>query len=428
MSLLMKKTMKISRKLLYKEFWEIGITKVVKKYGLDYSKLSKSCKEYNIPVPSSRYWTSLRRGNDVSDLVPPLPIYDDDIIEIFCKSTKSILKVENGTNQSADMLQMFLDRTDAFREQLSFLDNDKVEKIVSTLSGFEIKKNKHLHERVVELRDSIASWDKIAGASVHKRYDYQTGDAIEQPKFMRDISKEQLPRLYKLLDLLFTVFEQIGEGIADTFSIMINQDEVPFEIIESTNKVSHAITKDEAKELARYNEEVKRSEWAWKPHIRKYDYIHNGIFRIKVCNGKYLRDSSNAKLEDMLPDIMILIYTAYWEIKGKREEREEQKRLWREEEQRKELLQERIDAEKDKTIALFNTIDDYRLAMDMRKYAQILSKSKANVDSDYIAWILQKADWVDPTISKTDELLGKREHEKDSEDKNKLQKKRNSFW
>jgi hypothetical protein len=66
--------------------------------------------------------------------------------------------------------------------------------------------------------------------------------------------------------------------------------------------------------------------------------------------------------------------------------------------------------------------------MDMRKYAQILSKSKANVDSDYIAWILQKADWVDPTISKTDELLGKREHEKDSEDKNKLQKKRNSFW
>lgn len=54
--------------------------------------------EYNIPIVSSRYWTSLRSGNDVSD---------DDIIEIFCESTRSILKAENRTTQAADMLQTF---------------------------------------------------------------------------------------------------------------------------------------------------------------------------------------------------------------------------------------------------------------------------------------------------------------------------------
>lgn len=59
--------------------------------------------EYNIPIVSSRYWTSLRSGNDVSD---------DDIIEIFCKSTRSILKAENRTTQAADMLQTFLGRSE----------------------------------------------------------------------------------------------------------------------------------------------------------------------------------------------------------------------------------------------------------------------------------------------------------------------------
>ena len=45
---------------------------------------------------------------------------------------------------------------------------------------------------------------------------------------------------------------------------------------------------------------------------------------------------------------------------------------------------------------------------------------KAHADQDlsaWASWARAKADWYDPTIAKEDELLGKREHEKNQESK-----------
>ena len=42
--------------------------------------------------------------------------------------------------------------------------------------------------------------------------------------------------------------------------------------------------------------------------------------------------------------------------------------------------------------------------------------------------MLKKADWIDPTISAEDELLGKRDHEKSREDKFKFLKEERSYW
>lgn len=48
-------SMKFERNRLYDEIWEISLTGVAKKYGLNYTKLVQVCKENDIPYPSSSY-------------------------------------------------------------------------------------------------------------------------------------------------------------------------------------------------------------------------------------------------------------------------------------------------------------------------------------------------------------------------------------
>ncbi|MBU3207715.1 hypothetical protein [Clostridium algidicarnis] len=223
------------------------------------------------------------------------------------------------------------------------------------------------------------------------------------------------------------MFEQIGEIVTDDLCIQFGKDTVSFEIIESTDKVNHELTKEEAQQLVKYNDEIKRQSYVSKPNIRKYDYIPNGIFRIKMRNGKYIRDTKLNKLEDMIPEIVLLFYQYYFEIRNRREEWEETQRIREEEKQKARVLQERIDQEKKKTRELLNIISDYKLANEIRKFVDILKESD-KADQETIEWMSRKADWIDPTISAEDELLGKREHHKTDDEKDKLLKEEKYYW
>lgn len=296
------------------------------------------------------------------------------------------------------------------------------------MSEFEISESKRIHKKVITYKESIIAWNKRVKASERDYYDprYQRND-LSQPKFIKDVSKEQLPRLYRILDMLCTIFEKLGEIIIDDLRIQIGKDIVSFEVIESTDKVNHELTKEEAQQLVKYNDEVKRHSYVSKPNIRKYDYIPNGLLRIKMSNGKYIKDTKSNKLEDMLPEIVILFYQCYFEIRTQREDWEEAQRKCEEEKQKARMLQERIDQEKKKTREFLNMLSDYKLADEIRKFVGIL-KDSDKADQETIEWMSRKADWIDPTISAEDELLGKREHYKSDEEKNKFLKEEKYYW
>ena len=44
-------------------------------------------------------------------------------------------------------------------------------------------------------------------------------------------------------------------------------------------------------------------------------------------------------------------------------------------------------------------------------------KDIGKTDEETLQWILNKANWIDPTISMEDDLLGKRDHHKSKEEK-----------
>ena len=250
---------------------------------------------------------------------------------------------------------------------------------------------------------------------------------MKQPKFIIDVSTEQLPRLYKILDILFSLFEQFGEVITDDLSIQISKDIISFEIIESKDTITHSLTKEEAQRLVIYNDEVKRRSYVSKPKIPKYDYVPNGIFKIKLSNGKYIKDTKTIKLEDMIPETAILFYQCYFEIRNKREEYEKAQVIWEEQRRKAKELQDYINLEKVKTRDFLNILSDFKLANEIREFACVL-KDIGKTDEETLQWILNKANWIDPTISMEDDLLGKRDHHKSKEEKDAFLKETRHYW
>lgn len=433
--------MKFSREQLYKEIWEISARQVANKYGLNYPELLKKCKEYSIPLPNGKYWYNKNNGLDIQGLIVVLPNSNVEEIEVEKQAVKikkeisgeilpthEEIKEPDTVQNIEESTEKFLFDVDVVRSSLDYLECEKIDTIISVMSTFEVKENKRLHKKVSSYKESVVNWYKRVKASERNYYDsrYQR-NTLEQPKFIKEISSEQLPRLYRILDTLFSVFEQIGEIVTDDLCIRFGKDTVSFEIIESTDKINHELTKEEAQQLVKYNDEIKRQSYASKPNIRKYDYIPNGIFRIKMPNGKYIKDTKSNKLEDMIPEIVMLFYQYYFEIRNRREEREEKQRIREEEEKKARLLQERIDQEKKKTREFLNVVSDYRLANEIRKFVDILRESD-KTDQETITWMSRKADWIDPTISAEDELLGKRDHQKSNEEKDKYLKEERYYW
>lgn len=438
--------MKFTREQLYKEIWETSARQVAIKYSLNYQKLLNQCKEINLPLPGGKYFYNRQHGLDIDNLITPLPDSKVSDIEVekqrsriqkketvveFEKdiriNTEKTLETDSNQNKTVNKVKILFDR-DTLYSSLNFLEREKKDSIIKILSEFEISERKRLHKKVVAYKESIVVWHKRVKASERDYYDprYRRND-LSQPKFIKDVSEEQLPRLYRILDTLITIFEKIGERITNDLRIQIGKDTVDFEVIESTVKVNHELTKEEARQLVEYNDEVKRRSYASKPNIRKYDYIPNGLLRIKVSNGEYIKDTKLNKLEDMIPEIVILFYQRYFEIRTQREDWEETQRKREEEKQKARMLQERIDQEKKKTREFLNMLSDYKLADEIRKFVGIL-KDSDKADQETIEWISRKADWIDPTISAEDELLGKREHYKSDEEKNKFLKEEKYYW
>ncbi|HED6497193.1 cellulose synthase [Listeria monocytogenes] len=435
--------MKFSRDQLYQEIWEISARQVANKYGLNYPALLKKCKEHSIPLPKGKYWYNKKNGIDIQELIIALP--DSSVKEIEVEKQAVKIKKEKATSgeilpihediketdtvpSNEESITKFLFDVDWVRSSLDCLESEKIETIISVLSTFELKENKRLHKKVSSYKESVVNWNKRVKAAERNYYDSRyERNTLEQPKFLKEISSEQLPRLYRILDTIFSVFEQIGEIVTDDLCIRFGKDTVSFEIIESTDKINHELTKEEAQQLVKYNDEIKRQSYASKPNIRKYDYIPNGIFRIKMPNGKYIKDTKSNKLEDMIPEIVLLFYQCYFETRNRREQREEAQRIREEEKQKARILQERIDQEKKKTREFLNILSDYRLANEIRKFVHILKESD-KADQETIEWMSRKADWIDPTISADDELLGKREHHKADEEKDKFLKEEKYYW
>ena len=62
---------KMNREVLYNEIWEISAACTARKYNIPYNELLRLCKEKQIPIPPSGYWTKLSFGKPVEKIQLP---------------------------------------------------------------------------------------------------------------------------------------------------------------------------------------------------------------------------------------------------------------------------------------------------------------------------------------------------------------------
>ncbi len=96
-------------------------------------------------------------------------------------------------------------------------------------------------------------------------------------------------------------------------------------------------------------------------------------------------------------------------MRDKRLEQEYEKQKKKEEKERKNQKAKHINDKKARVKKLVTEAHDYQTAMQIRKYASTISNKK------YKDWVLQKADWLDPSVARNDEILGLRDYSNDLE-------------
>jgi hypothetical protein len=137
---------KLSRELLYNEIWEISASGVAKKYNTPYAELLRLCKEIDIPIPPSGYWTRLRLGMPVEQIQLPESSQSEVILPINVepkrsrRSTNSELAndMEEGKSKviaSEDETPLQTEDAEEQSEDDATNDNDSSQLTYRTVSG-----------------------------------------------------------------------------------------------------------------------------------------------------------------------------------------------------------------------------------------------------------------------------------------------------
>lgn len=444
-----KGIVKLTRKQLYDEIWALSVAGVARKYNLNYGKLIATCKAENVPFPSSGYWTRKNMGKDVSNEAVELSGHEETEISLITNDAtiKRIRKakaeiVENKQTDIIEDAKVVVEELQQNKAEniskwsggmLEFLDETERNKVLEIACNLQVNQNTRLHKTLVQYKKDIADYkSKLREAQNRLYYNPRYNKPENEPEFFKEMSDECMPRAIAILDTVFKAIESMGGSINSDLSVKIRGDIVRFRMVESQDQVKHEMTKQEALALVKYNDDIKNHRWASKPQIRKYDKVYNGKLRIVFGERSYIRDTDSEKLEDRLGDILVTLYEKAEENRIAREAREEAERKRVEEARRREENRQRKEQEIHLVKELVNKAEDYRIAKEIREYIQaMIDSGSEDITPEWIEWAEKKADWYDPSIATEDEYLGKRQHEKSAEEKEKsLQDsiRKNWYW
>ena len=433
-----KGIVKLTRKQLYDEIWALSVAGVARKYNLNYGKLIATCKVENIPFPSSGYWTKKNMGKDVSNEIAEFSGLEDTEISLITKDAvvKRVRKAkaevvekvhtditeELDVTAEEDLLQKKTENIPKWSDGiLDYLDETERNKVLEYACNLQISQSTRLHKMLVQYKKDIADYkSKLKEAQSRPYYNPRHNKPENEPEFFKEMSDECMTRAIAILDTVFKSIESLGGSINSDLSVKIRDDIVRFRMVESQDQVKYEMTKQEAQALVKYNDDIKNHRWASKPQIRKYDKVYNGKLRIVFGERSYIRDNDSEKLEDRLGDILVTLYEKAEENRIVREAREEAERKRVEEARRREENRQRKEQEIRLVKELVNKAEDYRIAKEIREYIQaMIDSGNEDITPEWIEWALKKADWYDPSIATEDEYLGKRQHEKSAEEKEK---------
>lgn len=301
-----KGIVKLTRKQLYDEIWALSVAGVARKYNLNYGKLIATCKVENISFPSSGYWTKKNMGKDVSNEIVEFSGLEDTEISLITKDAvvkrirkakaEVVEKVHTDVTEELDVAveedlsQKKMENIPKWPDGiLDYLDETERNKVLEYACNLQISQSTRLHKMLVQYKKDIADYkSKLKEAQSRPCYNPRHNKPENEPAFFKEMSDECMSRAIAILDTVFKSIESLGGSINSDLSVKIRDDIVRFRMVESQDQVKHEMTKQEAQELVKYNDDIKNHRWASKPQIRKYDKVYNGKLRIEFGERSYI--------------------------------------------------------------------------------------------------------------------------------------------
>ena len=214
-------SMKFERKKLYDEIWDISLTGVSKKYGLNYTKLVQACKENNIPYPSSAYWTKKNMGLDYSTEIAELPEAEEKEIEVPLKNTG--LLIDEKVSDKDKFIKEF--------NFLNFLEEDEKKKVAEAIYELSVDKYKRKHKVIVEYKNKKKEKRREERKANYFNPYYNIHNYVEKGYFA-NVSKIQKDRCMKILSAIYFAIEELGGKVNNDFSLHVRDECVTIEIEE----------------------------------------------------------------------------------------------------------------------------------------------------------------------------------------------------
>jgi len=363
----MTKKTEFTREELYDLVWSKPVTHIAKEYGISDSGIRKICKNYNIPLPKSGYWSKVKHNKKV---VKKKLLKQEGNPKIILSITNPLLYKGNHP-----LSKLALRKSEIISCQELKLTVPTTLSKPHKFTKVTKEYNKQSKANKVQRNRRIAKYDNLKVLSIW-------------------VSAGLYPRALRIMDTLIILFEQRGHKV-------LNESETKVVIRGQSYSIR----------ISEKNRRVKREiKYSWD----SYDLEPTGKLSFKIDHFYTIKewtDGKTKKLEDRLVDIL-----AWLEIRGETDEQEAIEREIRNKKQeeirkKNEELQKLQDAEFSKFECLLHTANRWHKAQYLRSYIQEFEQYAINTNTldtekeEWISWAKEKADWYDPLIEKEVEFL-----------------------
>ena len=373
-------TIELTRKELYNIVWSTTLSKLTQQYAYTNDGIKKICKQYEVPMPDGSYWSKLKFNKKFKK---------EKLNPVFNSVNKIVLAIrEEGNPINIDNTPLTIRTKEIENDpKAPLIVPEKLTKpdilIQNTKSYHQSRKNKdfvrnnkldtvHIYVEEANYNRALNIMDSFIKLLRHRGHSFRRDINKYGPKIVAyDVEfswniREKTKRI--LSDKIYETATYIPTGI---LILQIGESFRAKEWVDGATKLENRLSKVVAKiEL----DAIKELEW------REECRIH----RIQEAEKEKLRKEFQAKRDKELLDTKDLFKLAEYHNKA-------------------------------------NIIRDYISRIENQEPDNNQAPSELK---EWIKWANDKADWLDPLVNKSDELL----NERDKEDFTNQKQTSNSFY
>lgn len=358
--------MKVTREELYKMVWAEPMISICKKYGLSDNGLRKHCKKMNIPTPPVGYWEKLKHGKNPE--MPPLPKATEESVKSTELSEREIVLVKPPDRKKIREAEIANGDISIFTVPDVLYAKDPL--IIDT-----IERNR---------KDSENSYLR------KNPYKVKTGPSLDVT-----VSDQSLHRALAIFETLIKVLRSRGSDVRVKENLtyaVINSEEIQINVTEKMKQIPNTVDT-----------------------YSKYNYIPSGYLNFNILYKSWdkdtFSDTAHTKLEDKIIAIIANLEVRAEKIKEERIEAERRRIEQEKQEKLRREFKEMQDVEKKEFKSLFKMAEQFHKTQILRHYISTFEdflKNQGELDEESaskIQWAKEKADWLDPFISRSDKYL-----------------------